>query len=195
MIKLVDVGIGNIVSVQNWLRRNNISLNVVTEDKSWTVNDTIILPGVGNSVNFTAQLLEWPNLTNLLISGEYRKLVAICGGFQSLCTKVLEGNDENVGLGLIDAVSRPFPNSIYNTGWFEVKTVYKHLPHCKGLRRAVYFNHGCAVYPSDPDGAFIYDESQSYAIGFFTSKMNLMQFHPEKSGYFGDLIARDIFDD
>ena len=195
MIKLIDVGIGNIVSVENWLRRNQVNVEVIKDDEKWSANDTIIFPGVGNSVSFTSQIKKWPLLIDSLKDGKYEKLVGICSGFQSLCETVSEGDDQIKGLGLISAVSRPLPNKTFHTGWEAAKHIYPHISDRKDLRRAVYFNHGCAVYPYRRDGSFTYDKKNSYAIGLFTKKMVLMQFHPEKSGHWGDLIACGIFND
>jgi len=128
--------------------------------------------------------------------GEYKKLVAICSGFQALCETVTEGGRTIDGLGIVSAHSRPLPTGQVHTGWEDASNLYLSIRHNPHIRRAVYYNHGCAVYPlRNENEQVILDKSQSFSIGFFSERLKLMQFHPEKSGGFGDQIADDLFHD
>lgn len=194
MIKIIDLEIGNIASVENWLRRNDKEFCTVRSDNGWEDGDAIVLPGVGNSVSFVEKIRKWQSLLRKLQLGEYEKLIAICGGFQALCETVTEGGRTIDGLGIVSAHSSPLPAGQVHTGWEEASSIYLGIRHDPKIRRAVYYNHGCAVYPLR-NGNFTFDNSQSFSIGLFSEQFKLMQFHPEKSGGFGDLIAHELFHD
>ena len=192
MIKVIDLNSGNISSIENWLNRNQLKYSIINFDSEWKKDDIILLPGVGNSVSFTNKLKTWIKLCSAIKKKEVNKIVAICGGYHSFCTSITEGAEQTLGLNIIDAKCIPLPNGKSNTGWSMVK-----LNNLKDFnskyRQEVFFNHGCAVIPNKKDIKFVIDAKSKFAVGYFDNYLNLMQFHPEKSGVYGDQLAKEIF--
>ena len=59
MIGIIDVGVGNIVSVKNWLDRCIASWEIVNNTKNLNSYSLIILPGVGSAKLFALNLKKY----------------------------------------------------------------------------------------------------------------------------------------
>ena len=56
MIGIVDVGVGNIQSIKNWLDRCITNWEIIDNSKNLNIYSLIILPGVGSAKLFAENL-------------------------------------------------------------------------------------------------------------------------------------------
>ena len=83
-VDIIDIGVGNISSVQNWLEKSNISSKRVTFPENLSSN-LIILPGVGSAKLYDKNLREKKfdiAIKKHLDNGG--RLIGICLGYQIL---------------------------------------------------------------------------------------------------------------
>ena len=138
MISIIDVGVGNIGSLQGALYNQGWDTKIVDNPKQIENSTHLIIPGVGSFAK-AMQLLHSAGLIKSILQHNDKKkpIMGICLGMQLLAKKGLEGG-ETKGLGLIDGEVIPL----------ERKTKFR-LPH-------VGWNimYTCLLYtsPSPRDG-------------------------------------------
>lgn len=195
-IDIIDIGIGNVISIDNLCRILNLEINIVTE-VSDLKSDIIILPGVG-SVKKYMEILKEKGFDIALKKhiNSNKKLIGICLGFQVLG----KSSEEDGGvecLGFINGhVSRINKNT--NNGWqnFELSkdklTKYGYSSHlCLTKKRTVkgrvFYNHEYGFVNFD-DRAYtkhISDDLLDYSAIYVKDNIMGIQFHPEKSQSMG----------
>lgn len=190
-VDIIDLGIGNTVSIKKWLNALGIQSKLIHEPSQLNA-EVIILPGVGAVKEFMCRLQE--KKFDKVIKSHVkcgRRLVGICLGFQVL----FENSAENGGvktLGLWTGHVEKLQNKVNHNGWSKFELSSKDFPPCwrtEKLTRArrmtgrVFFNHEYGVV-SDfmADVALPISEQLNKYKGLII-KDNVMgvQFHPEKS--------------
>ena len=194
LIKLINPGVGNIISVENWLKLIGVNYSIVTNDNDHGDygEQILVLPGVANSINYLNSLKEFKNLFNHIQEKRFAKIIGICAGFQVLCQRLEEGGKTEDGFNLIPAISSDTRLPLYNNSWGKTSFSNK-IPVTEKERSNVYFNHSCGVFPLSNESAFDLD-NRGFAISYHSAKIMGLQFHPEKSGVFGVKLGRYIFD-
>lgn len=181
-LELLDYGGGNLGSVRRCLERLEWSYELVTNPSG---DRPLILPGVGAFgavMQGLADLKE--RLRALLQSGT--PYLGICVGLQIL----LQGSQESPGvdgLGLIEGeVVRYQAPKVPQMGWNNLQASQSDWP--EGF---VYFVNSfyarpraseCVLYTGDYHGSF--------CAAVRTKNLTAFQFHPEKSGPFGESLLR-----
>jgi len=193
-VSVIDLGIGNVLSVASWIKRCGFEANLI-QDENWRSNtkSIIVLPGVGNSVSYMRALQNRPALYNAIQNGNYSQLVGICAGFQVLSSSVSEEGKTEQGLGKIEAHSKPIGHNTFHNGWETLTSSHFTVIEKRlNIRRKVYFNHGCGVYTTPSYNGL--DDTNKLGFSNFIIEGNIigLQFHPEKSGVFGEIIGRSI---
>ena len=195
-ICVIDYGAGNIKSIISALKYSGFNrINIAERVEEVGDPDVLILPGVG-AFGPAVRKIKERGFWSYLREHEFTetKLLGICLGMQLLCTYSTEFGLHD-GLGLIDGIvsSKNMISSgkkIPSIGWHET-----------------IFNSGHTNY----DGyyyyvhSFSYDEIKSDNIishyvlgeqkiisGIKDGNIYGFQFHPEKSGYHGLNIMKDI---
>lgn len=192
MIAIIDYGCGNLLSVENALKRLGCDYVLTAEPQVIGSAAKVILPGVGNAAEAMANLhargLE-PVIRSLR-----KPVLGICVGMQVLCRDSEEGDTEC--LGVFDAHVRKFEPTaeakVPHMGWNTIGNNESKL--LKGISDGtfVYFVH--SYYPelcSDTistcrHGGCMFSAALKYENFYGT------QFHPEKSGDAGELILRNF---
>ncbi|WP_269499875.1 imidazole glycerol phosphate synthase subunit HisH [Castellaniella sp. S9] len=201
MITIIDLGIGNVGSLENMLLRSKIP-SVRTKDADVISRSTsLILPGVGS---FDAGMHRLENLgistaiRNALV--EYNaSILGICLGMQMLC----EGSEEGKypGLGLIGASSRRLPFSsntdvrIPHMGWNTVQVVDTEHQLFRDLtcKNRFYFVHSYGVVCNDPVNVLgVTDYGGDFCSSIYSGRIFGVQFHPEKSHKFGKQLLENF---
>jgi len=179
------VGIGNVSSLKGWA--NQISEEVyLLNDPNMYDGGSIIIPGACASNELMRRLrntgfnimLKELSTTNVTIMG-------ICAGFQVLTQSTSE-NEHLECLGLLDGHTIPLEQEKSVTLWkySEIKIpkkskLNKVFPRNTYIRGKYYFNHRFGVIK----GGVIVDAAvENNIVG--------LQFHPEKSGVFGEPFLR-----
>ena len=207
-VKILDMGLGNISSVASWLSRSDIKYKLVGELCDVDTEDTLVLCGVGNTVEYVTKLIDL-GFQDHIVRRDYEsrnrwysgraKIVGICSGFQALCQKIDEDGRQCAGLGLIPGYCHSIGASKkFNNGWHpcsDISGIERILGNesYPGFRHSLYFNHGGGIFVEKDTDNFFYLSEERYTVGYMSKNIVGMQFHPEKSGSLGDFICRRIF--
>ncbi len=199
IVTLVNYGLGNVQAFANIYKRLNIPFRVAKTAEELAGADRIILPGVG-AFDWAMSRLEASGMRPLLddlVLNQQRPVLGVCVGMQMMARR----SDEGVlpGLGWLDAEVKRFDESR-----FRQKT---HLPHMgwndvapavhdffKGLESPrFYFLHSYYFAPDDPAQTLATTDYN----GLFTSvacsgHIFGVQFHPEKSHWWGEQLLRNF---
>jgi imidazole glycerol-phosphate synthase subunit HisH len=190
---IVYYGAGNIFSLTSALDRLGISYGMIHSEADFEQYDRYIIPGVGHAGAAMNKLVS----TGLVpkIKALNKPTLGICVGMQ-LLTSYSEEGDSNL-LDIIPVKTLRFADS----------TEYK-VPHT-GWNR-VYPNEGNPLFKGIPQGSHFYFvhsyfieynsaytlASTDYSLKFSASivKNNFfgVQFHPEKSGAFGEQLLTNF---
>ncbi len=194
-IGIIDLGIGNINSVQKALTALRIDSIVSADFSVLRTLDKLILPGVGSFAAASHALdvdERRPMLTELMHD---KPLLGICVGMQLLATTGLE-HGANPGLGVV-------PGSV------DMLSTTQPLPHVGWNRVCV--DQSSPLFANIPDGSYFYfthsyaftvEQQQHrlastfYGVTFSSAVVNQriygVQFHPEKSQQFGLQLLRNF---
>ena len=193
-LALIDIGSGNLHSVENALRAAGATDVLVTADPDAVARaERIVLPGVGAFGACAASLRAIEGLEDALGRAALergRPFLGICVGMQ-LMADAGEEHGEHRGLGWMRGrVRRLSPSDpgakVPHMGWNDVVPAGDHalLP-----RGEAYFLHSYAYHGEEVVAATDHAGPVTAAIG----RDNLLgvQFHPEKSQRYGlALLAR-----
>lgn len=188
MIVVVDIGLGNVASVANMLRRAGHEASILREPGNCSEVDRYILPGVG-AFDTGAKLLRetgWHgHLVNLPTSTH---ILGICLGMQLLGISSEEG--VATGLGRVAAHFRRLDDSIGRVphiGWSCLIDTDDHLFDPAVGPPKFYFTHSYYAECMRPDDVTArtpfggVDFISAYRCG----NTRGVQFHPEKSHKYG----------
>jgi len=197
-ILLLDVGTGNLQSVQKALEA--VGAEVVRSDSPKSLADypKIVLPGVGAFGDFMQRLralgLE-EALHQALARGSL--LLGICVGMQAL----FESSEElgvHAGLGLLSGRVVRFPQrpllKVPHTGWNELSVQQQHeLLNGLPERPFAYFNHSYYCLAEESQDCLALTEHE-VRFASVVARQNLcgVQFHPEKSQKVGLKILQNF---
>jgi imidazole glycerol-phosphate synthase subunit HisH len=197
LVAVLDYDIGNLRSAQKWLERAGADARLTNDPGLIADAVGVVLPGVGHFSTCMAQLrgagLEQPAMDAV---ASHRPFLGICVGMQML----FDGSEEAPevrGLGVLPGTSRlirsehPVPHMQWNR--LDVSQ-----PGCEllvGLPEQpwVYFVHSYAV---ETDATHIvasceYGPDLTAMVQLADSAW-ATQFHPEKSGEVGQLVAENF---
>jgi glutamine amidotransferase len=191
MVAIIDYGIGNVLAIQNIIKKAG-GKSVVTDDlKIIESADKIILPGVGSFSYGLAQLRS-RNLIPFLEDQVFQKqkvILGLCLGAQLMTCDSEEGNCK--GLGWVSASTKKFNAELVSItphmNWADVRFIGS-SPLSEGMEQDArfYFVHS---YHFD-----FFDEKQiigtahygyEFSCAFQHKNIFGVQFHPEKSHRFG----------
>lgn len=204
MVGIIDIGIGNICSVKNWLDRCIINWEVIGDPSKLNKYSLIILPGVGSAMLFVERLHK-SGFFKALIGAHSRgqRILGICLGAQVLMD-YLEEDGGIEGLGFIKGSVIKLPTKDSNTGWlsfsFNKKNLSKSwinksqpISRIIKLNGRVFYNHNFGLLMSDSEAISLNIDSD--ILSSFSSvihKKNILgfQFHPEKSQQLGEKLLK-----
>lgn len=199
-VTLIDVGTGNLRSVQKALE----SLGAVvarTDDSGKVMNgNRVVLPGVGAFGDFMYRLraIELESAIKEIINRGI-PLLGICVGMQALF-EVGEEMGRHAGLGLLAGNVKRFSNSLLmkipHTGWNQIE-VQKDAPLLRGIRSGefVYFNHSYYCEPGNPSEVIATaNYGLQYACAVQRANLFGVQFHPEKSQAAGLQLLKNFLE-
>lgn len=200
-VDILDIGSGNIRSVQNWIEKSNIPTKVVTKPDA-IKSELLILPGVGSAGPYMKLIRSGSfdqAITDHVRKG--KRLLGICLGFQVMLNQS-EEDGHTEGLGLIDGYVERLKVGHSHNGWealsFRSNEMNgqsfnnKHrLTQKKIFNGRVFYNHEYGVINKSQDAFSLSVSSMLSKYSGFLVKDNIigLQFHPEKSQISGtDLI-------
>ena len=200
MIGLVDIGVGNLGSLNAALKKLNIPYKSCKNISDFNKITKIILPGVGSFDTFMF-LLKKKKLDIIIkdLVGKNYPILGICLGFQILFEKSEEGTPSE-GLSLLKG---KFINlrkcskklKVPHTGWNQCSIIknnklFKDIPNNSDF----YFTHTFVLDNYSKEDVLTKTE-YGFQIVSSISKKNLygVQFHPEKSQINGLKLIKNFF--
>jgi len=187
MIALIDYGAGNIFSVKNAFENLNTEI-ILTDDKDTILAaDKVILPGVG-SFSDAIYNLKKRKLENTIIDlvDMGKPFLGVCVGLQLMFEHSEEGNVN--GLGIFKGKIKKFPSELCGKvpqiGWNGINIKDK-----SGIFKGVsdnffYFVHSYYL-ETDENISAEAEYGLKYTCAYSHKNVDLVQFHPEKSGKTG----------
>lgn len=196
---VLNLGVGNIRSVTNLLRKIGVEFLVLSDPKLLEKVSNIIMPGVGsfdaamknlNSVQGLRHQLE----NKVLVEG--LPILGLCLGFHLLTQRSDEGTQP--GLGWLDAVTRRLPQlgelKVPNIGWAG-PSEFAESKLFEGLNPDFRFFYAHSYYVKSQDPSIVtLRTSYGIEIDSAVEMDNIfgVQFHPEKSHRHGERLLRNF---
>ena len=188
-IAIIDYGAGNVQSVLFALERLGFE-GIVTND--WiTIKsaDKVIFPGVGEASSAMKMLQE--SGLDVLIPTLKQPVLGICLGMQLMCKHSEEGSTNGLGIFDVNVVKFSQDVKVPQMGWntiFNLKT-----PLFEGIKENEFMYLVHSYYASLSENTIA---TTNYELEYSTAlqRENFfgVQFHPEKSGIFGEQILKNF---
>ncbi len=188
-IAIIDYGAGNVQNVLFALERLGFE-GIVTNDWNTIKSaDKVIFPGVGEASSAMKMLVD--SGLDILIPTLKQPVLGICLGMQLMCKHSEEGNTN--GLGIFDVNVVKFSNEVKvpQMGWntiFDLKS-----PLFSGIKENEFMYLVHSYYaPLSKNTIATTNYEQEYSTALQRDNFFGVQFHPEKSGIFGEQILKNF---
>jgi imidazole glycerol-phosphate synthase subunit HisH len=191
-VGIIDVGIGNVGSVANMLRKVGNDALIFKDPALLSSFTKVILPGVGR-FDKGIQALQQQGFIEPIKTFTARKdtaLLGICLGMQLLFEGSEEGNEAGLGYlpGIVERFKEDIRLPVPNVGWLPIH-LENPSPLFTELEQAYfYFVHAYhAPIQLNGNPAVLASTQYAYLYPSAVGKDNVygVQFHPEKSLSFG----------
>ncbi len=189
-VVIIKYNAGNIRSVLFALERIGVNAVVTDDHDEIRAADKVIFPGVGEASSAMKYLQE--NRLDKLIVSLTQPVLGICLGMQLMCAHS-EENDTPC-LGIFDEKVKLFPQQgfkIPQIGWNNITTLkttlFKDVPE----EAYMYFVHSYYV-ESCAEAIAKTNYVMEYSSALNKNNFYAVQFHPEKSGEFGQKILENF---
>lgn len=201
MITIIDYGVGNINAFVNVYKRVDVPVKIAKKKEDLEDAQKLILPGVGHFDHAMAQLNNSGMRDTLdeLVLGKEIPVIGICVGMQMMANSSDEGKLE--GLKWIDATVKKFDETKINQvtrlphmGWNDVKPV-KDMELFKGLEKdsIFYFLHTYYFHcHNSEDIMAVTQYGDEFASAAHHENKYGIQFHPEKSHHYGEILLHNF---
>ena len=202
-IDIIDIGVGNISSIKNWLIKSNISCKIVSKPEDLESN-LLILPGVGSAKLYAERLKETKfDIAIIDHVKNGKRLLGICLGFHILYDN-LEESGFIKGFGFISGnVVALNKNQNSHTRWenfhfnkTELSQNWKDQQYSKSRKKhisgRVFYNHNFGVLSKEKEKQRIPNHSDFISM-VISDNIIGFQFHPEKSQITGKELIELIY--
>lgn len=188
-IAIIDYGAGNVQSVLFALERLGFE-GTVTNDWNTIKNaDKVIFPGVGEASSAMKMLID--SGLDVLIPTLKQPVLGICLGMQLMCQHSEEGNTN--GLGIFDVNVVKFSNEVKvpQMGWNTIYNLKSALFDGIKENEFMYLVHSYYA-PLSENTIATTNYELAYSTALQRDNFFGVQFHPEKSGIFGEQILKNF---
>ena len=188
-IAIIDYGAGNVQSVLFALERLGYEGIVSNDWNTIKSADKVIFPGVGEASSAMKMLQE--SGLDVLIPTLKQPVLGICLGMQLMCKHSEEGSTNGLGIFDVNVVKFSQDVKVPQMGWntiFNLKT-----PLFEGIKENefMYLVHSYYATLSENTIATTNYELE-YSTALQRDNFFGVQFHPEKSGTFGEQILNNF---
>lgn len=188
-VAIIDYGAGNVQSVLFALERLGFNGIVTNDWKTIKSADKVIFPGVGEASS-ALKMLQETNL-DLLIPLLRQPVLGICLGMQLMCKFSEEGNTNGLGIFDVDVIKFSNDVKVPQMGW---NTIYNlKSPLFKEIKENEYMYLVHSYYaPVTKYTIATTNYELEYSSALQRNNFFGVQFHPEKSGVFGEQILKNF---
>jgi glutamine amidotransferase len=199
IINIVDVGLGNVCSIEHWLSKCSLISRRVKKVEDFS-DDAIIIPGVASAGEFMKRLNQSGMDKEIIKRAKKKqKIIGICLGFQILTNFSAEDGGVKC-LGLLKGQTKYLKDTKTNNGWYSLSfdtrkitnSVDLPIKNKKKLKGRVYFNHELRVDLETSKDLYISNLSHGITSYAFMGNIFGFQFHPEKSQSTGTELLKLI---
>lgn len=201
MITLIDYGVGNINAFVNVYKRVDVPVKIARTKEDLHGAEKLILPGVGHFDHAMTQLNNsgMRDTLDKMVLEDKVPVIGICVGMQMMANHSDEGKLD--GLKWIDASVRKFDEStikqvtrLPHMGWNDVNPV-KDISLFKGLEKEAIFYFLHTYYfecNNQEDIMAVTDYGINFASAAHHENKYGIQFHPEKSHQYGEILLHNF---
>lgn len=188
-IVILNYGSGNIQSIQFALNRLGVEGVLSNNYEEILSADKVIFPGVGEASSAMKRLKE--SGLDKLIPQLKQPVLGICLGMQLMCAYSEEGNTE--GLGIFDDNVMKFTPKVKvpQMGWNTIYNLKSDLFNGISENEFMYLVHSFYV-PNSENSIALTNYEVEYCSALQKNNFYGVQFHPEKSGKFGEQILNNF---
>jgi glutamine amidotransferase len=186
---IINYGAGNIQSIMFAIERLGFKAVLSNNPEEIKAADKVIFPGVGEASSAMKKLKE--SGLDKLIPQLKQPVLGICLGMQLMCAYSEEGNTE--GLGIFDDNVMKFTPKVKvpQMGWNTIYNLKSDLFNGISENEFMYLVHSFYVSNSENSIALTNYEVE-YCSALQKNNFYGVQFHPEKSGKFGEQILNNF---
>lgn len=201
MITIIDYGVGNINAFVNVYKRVDVPVKIAKTAADLVGAEKLILPGVGH-FDYAMEKLNNSGMRESLddlVLNKKTPVIGICVGMQMMANYSDEGKME--GLKWIDASVRKFDETkihqvtrLPHMGWNDVKPV-KDISLFSGLEKEAIFYFLHTYYfecNNQEDVMAVSDYGIEFASAAHHENKYGIQFHPEKSHHYGEILLHNF---
>ena len=201
MITIIDYGVGNINAFVNVYKRVDVPVKIAKTAADLEGAEKLILPGVGHFDHAMNQLNNSGMREKLddLVLNQKIPVIGICVGMQMMANNSDEGEVE--GLKWIDATVKKFDETkihqvtrLPHMGWNDVKPV-PDISLFQGLEKEAifYFLHTYYFHCNQAQDILAVSEyGGEFASAAHHDNIFGIQFHPEKSHHYGEILLHNF---
>lgn len=194
MIGIIDYNAGNLTSVCNALTRNATEFFVAQNPEELQKATKIIFPGVGHAKSCMQELCQ--RGFDQFLKTTSRPVLGICVGMQMLFEFSEEGDTKCLGIieGSVKKFEKEKVKTIPHMGWNTVEyspsPLFENIPQNTDF----YFVHSYYCDPKNKEETLTTTEYENFSFCSAIQKDNFLgvQFHPEKSGKYGEMILENF---
>ncbi|MEL1248414.1 imidazole glycerol phosphate synthase subunit HisH [Flavobacterium helocola] len=188
-IAIIDYGAGNVQSVLFALERLGFEGNVTNDWITIKSADKVIFPGVGEASSAMKMLQE--SGLDVLIPTLKQPVLGICLGMQLMCKYSEEGNTNGLGIFDVNVVKFSQEVKVPQMGW---NTIYNlKTPLFEGIKENEFMYLVHSYYASLSENTIATTNYElEYSTALQRDNFFGVQFHPEKSGIFGEQILNNF---
>lgn len=201
MITIIDYGVGNINAFVNVYKRVNVPTKIAKTAADLEGAHKLILPGVGHFDHAMSELIQSGMREKLdeLVMVKKVPVIGICVGMQMMGNSSDEG--KMVGLKWIDASIKKFDETkiqqvtrLPHMGWNDVNPVVSN-PLFEGLEKNALFYFLHSYYFECNNTVDILATSEyggQFTCAAHHDNVYGIQFHPEKSHHYGEILLHNF---
>jgi glutamine amidotransferase len=188
-IAIIDYGAGNVQSVLFALKRLGFEGTVTNDWNTIKSAEKVIFPGVGEASSAMKMLQE--SGLDVLIPTLKQPVLGICLGMQLMCKHSEEGNTNGLGIFDVDVVKFSQEVKVPQMGWNTIYNLKSPLFAEIKENEFMYLVHSYYA-PLSENTIAITNYEQEYSTALQRDNFFGVQFHPEKSGIFGEQILKNF---
>ena len=186
---ILNYGAGNIQSIQFALNRLGVEGILSNNYEEILSADKVIFPGVGEASSAMKKLKE--SGLDKLIPQLKQPVLGICLGMQLMCAYSEEGNTEGLGIFDVNVVKFSPKVKVPQMGWNTIYNLKSDLFNGISENEFMYLVHSYYV-PNSENSIATTNYEVEYCSALQKNNFYGVQFHPEKSGKFGEQILNNF---